>query len=243
METTNSDAQYVEPVLKRLAHTYTGLGLAIAVVLHFAFVGAYWTSEYFNRGHEEVMKIPYGPNGPIVLGNPPTITNPPSITTVIVSGTKPDKGIPVPVPDPLVLIDKTIPTQGDYDRDDSAVTGSVGANGAAPFGVLKVSPSDAAPPDTFIPVEQFPQVVKSVTPEYPQLAQRIGIEGRVMVKLWVDKDGKPHQASVLKSDAEILNQSAIDAAMTTRFTPAIMNKGPVSVWVVIPYTFRLKQGQ
>ncbi len=115
--------------------------------------------------------------------------------------------------------------------------------GHVPFGVLKVSPDDVAPPDTFIPVEQFPQVVRSVTPEYPQLAQRIGIEGRVMVKLWVDKDGKPHQASVLKSDADMLNQSAIDAAMATRFTPAIMNKGPVSVWVVIPYTFRLKQGQ
>ncbi len=133
MEATDRNARYVEPVLKRLAHKYAGMGLAIAVVLHLAFVGAYWTSEYFNRGHEEVMKIPYGPNGPIILGNPPTITTPPSITTVIVSGARPDKGIPVPVPDALVLIDKTIPTQRDYDRDDSAITGSIGANGACPL--------------------------------------------------------------------------------------------------------------
>jgi len=47
----------------------------------------------------------------------------------------------------------------------------------------------------------------------------------------------------LKSDAELFNQPAIDAAMKWKFTPAIMNNGPVAVWVSIPFKFRLNAGR
>ncbi len=62
---------------------------------------------------------------------------------------------------------------------------------------------DDTPPPDFVPVEKEPQIVNEVIPKYPELAQRAGIEGRVIVKIWVDKDGKPHKAVVLKSDADI----------------------------------------
>ena len=110
------------------------------------------------------------------------------------------------------------------------------------WGISKSATYDGPPPD-FVPVEKQPQIINQVVPKYPELAQRAGIEGRVFVKIWVDKDGKPHKAVIVKSDAEIFNQPAQDAAMSYRFTPAIMNKGPVAVWVVIPFTFKLKQGQ
>ena len=48
------------------------------------------------------------------------------------------------------------------------------------------------------------------------------------------------KAALLKSDAEILNQPAIDAAMQFVFTPAMQHSGPVSVWVSIPFKFNLK---
>jgi TonB family protein len=59
------------------------------------------------------------------------------------------------------------------------------------------------------------------------------------VKVWVDKEGKVRKAVVLKSDAEIFNQAATDAAQQWVFTPAVMQKGPVAVWVSIPFRFRL----
>jgi len=239
MQATNSDIRYVEPVLKRLAHKFAGIGLAIAVVLHFTFVGAYWTAEYFSRAYDEKIDIPIP--GPIfILPAPPPIGQHP-LGPISVIDSKPDVGTPVLVPDATVSADKTIPTQGDLDRVDAAINGCVdGGEGAS--GSIKVPDSIVAPPDSFVPVERFPQVVKSVLPDYPDLARRIGIEGRVIVKLWVDKDGMPHQSSVLKSSEEILNKAAIDAAMGYRFTPAIMNKGPVSVWITIPFVFKLKQG-
>jgi len=35
---------------------------------------------------------------------------------------------------------------------------------------------------------------------------RAGLEGRVFVKIWVDKEGKVKQVVVLKSDLEIFNE-------------------------------------
>jgi len=64
----------------------------------------------------------------------------------------------------------------------------------------------------------------------------------VWVKIWVDKEGKAKKAQIIKSDAELFNQAAIDAAMQWVFTPAVMNNGPVAVWVSIPFKFKLNQG-
>jgi TonB family protein len=66
------------------------------------------------------------------------------------------------------------------------------------------------------------------------------IEGKVVVRLLVGKDGTVRQAVVEHSTAEILNDAALDAARLFRFTPAIMNNGPVTVWVLFPFTFRLR---
>jgi len=79
-----------------------------------------------------------------------------------------------------------------------------------------------------------------VKPSYPEIARRSGMEGTVWVKILVDKEGNPKKAVVVKSDADIFNEPAIGAALQWKFTPAIMNNGPVAVWVAIPFRFRLQ---
>lgn len=97
-----------------------------------------------------------------------------------------------------------------------------------------------AEPDTFVPVEQQPLLVRRVAPKYPELMLKAGIEGKVHVNIWVNKEGKPHQVRILKSDNESFNEAAIEAAKQFLFTPAYMNNGPVSVWVSVPFSFRLR---
>ncbi len=237
---TAAPGEYGAPLLKRLAKKYTGVGLAIAVALHFAGVGAYWGSVYLNRNDES--------NAPVVmlkyseLGPPPSITNQQALPQIAVSTpmAKPNVGVPVPVPDAQVSPEQTIATQQELSKIAGPVTQGNGGGDSVgvAMGNFKVPAEDQPPPD-FVPVEKEPQIIKQVVPKYPELAQRAGIEGRVWVKIWVDKDGKPHKAIVMKSDAQIFDQPAVDAAMQYRFTPAIMNKGPVAVWVVIPFTFKL----
>ncbi len=233
--------EYGAPLLKRLAQKYTGIGLAIAIGIHFIGVGAYWGAQYLNREDD---------NAPMVrvltysqLGPPPSITHQQALPKVALSTpmAKPNVGVPVPVPDAEVSPEQTIATQQQLSKIAGPVTQGTGNDSVGvSMGNFKV-PEDNGPPPDFVPVEKEPQIIKQVKPKYPELAQRAGIEGRVIVKIWVDKDGKPHKAVVLKSDAQIFNQAAINAAMQYRFTPAIMNHGPVAVWVVIPFTFRLQK--
>ena len=96
-----------------------------------------------------------------------------------------------------------------------------------------------APPD-FIPFDKEPIVVKQVQPMYPDSARTVGLEGTVILKLWVTKEGKVKKTVVLKSDAQIFNQVASDAAMQWVFTPALLQKKPVDAWVALPFKFKLK---
>lgn len=98
---------------------------------------------------------------------------------------------------------------------------------------------DEPNPNELVPVEKLPQMISSPKPYYPQLAQKAGIEGKVFVKVLVGKDGLPKKAIVVKSENDVLNQSALDAAMKSKFTPAINKGEKIAVWVILPFNFRL----
>lgn len=99
-------------------------------------------------------------------------------------------------------------------------------------------------PDEFVPVEKEPnvdlaQLQKLV--KYPELARKAGVEGQVIVKVLIGKQGEVRKTLVEYSDNELLNQSAIDAVKNyTGFTPGIQNGNPVMVWVSIPIRFQLR---
>jgi periplasmic protein TonB len=93
----------------------------------------------------------------------------------------------------------------------------------------------------FVPYDVEPQIIKKVEPKYPESARRSGLEGKVIVKMWVDRKGKVGQVAVLKSDAEIFNAPAMDAAKEFVFTPAYISNKPVGVWVSYPFRFKLPE--
>ena len=95
--------------------------------------------------------------------------------------------------------------------------------------------------NAFIQTEKFPEMIEAVTPVYPEEAKKNKINGKVYVKVLLDNEGNPKKAIVIKSDNEIFNQSAVDAAMKSKFTPAINNGEPIAVWIVLPYKFSLDE--
>ncbi len=99
-------------------------------------------------------------------------------------------------------------------------------------------------PDEFIPVEKEPQVdLKKLQKmvEYPDMARRAGIEGRVIVKVLVGKQGEVRKTLIQYTDSELLNEAALKAINEYgTFTPAIQNDRPVMCWVSIPIQFRLR---
>jgi TonB family protein len=135
-------------------------------------------------------------------------------------------GLPVPMPDRLAPLDQTIRTQGE--RRDFV----------APDVVIPPEPSEQEPP-IFRVVEQEPHLVHSHPAVYPEAARLAGLEGNVVVRIWVDREGNPRKAVVERSTYPIFDASACEAAMQFRFTAAINAGQPVPVWVRIPFVFRL----
>jgi protein TonB len=226
--------------LKGLAHTYGFMGLTISALIHFGVIGSYYLSTF----SEVEPHFPQPPRGPDIIIDPTpqlpgvyTLPKPSAPTTRQPTG---DAGKPVLVVDDHLALNNTLATQEELVRLVESHGVDVGSGGVAEQ--PEVIPDDVPPP-IFVPVEKQPVVVKAVKPAYPPLALRAGIEGRVRLKIWVDRQGKVRQVEVIRSDNDIFNEPAIEAVRQFVFTPAYMNGGPVAVWVTFPFDFKLKSGE
>ena len=109
---------------------------------------------------------------------------------------------------------------------------------------LPPPPLQAAPgmgeeePVEFWKVEQKPKLTKQVAPRYPEAARRAGLEGIVLVRILVGKDGKVKRGTVIKGRA-IFRAPALAAALQFEFSPALQNARPVPVWINMPLRFTL----
>lgn len=99
--------------------------------------------------------------------------------------------------------------------------------------------SEYPDPDAFIPVEHAPELIAMAAPAYPELARDAGIEGTVLVRALVGRDGFVHEVRILES-VLTLDDAALAAARDAVFKPALQQDKPVAVWVVIPIEFRLR---
>jgi protein TonB len=106
---------------------------------------------------------------------------------------------------------------------------------------------DAPPPPPegprvkFIPYDDPPEPLSPIRPKYPEIAQEAGIEGTVVVQVFVDAKGRVKETIVLKGIPNTgLDEAAIEAIRAVRFKPAKQRERPVGVWISIPVNFRLK---
>ncbi|MER3525172.1 MAG: hypothetical protein C4326_14275 [Ignavibacteria bacterium] len=221
-------------------------GMLISFVLHFAVLGSYYLIQYLGEDEDNIPTVTVRILKYSDLGPPPSIAaTPPPPAIGVAAAVKPTIGVPVPVPDAEATAEATLATQAEMSATPSpAIEQGLGGEGQVQVQQdIVIAPEDEPGMDEFIPVEKQPQIVKRVTPKYPDMALRAGLEGTVWVKILVDKDGLPKKAVVIKSTAELFNDAAVEAAMKFVFTPAVMNNGPVKVWVSIPFKFLLKDAQ
>ncbi|MBI4429427.1 MAG: energy transducer TonB [Ignavibacteriales bacterium] len=218
--------------LKRESHKFTLWSLAIATAIQWIGVGTYWSTVWLAEEDNLIIplvRIPYSELEP-----PPSFLNQTLPQGAISSSAKPIFRNPVPVPDAQVNPAEKFAIQQELSHPMNQA-----GEGTTDFAEI-VNPVEVdEEPPPFRVVEKEPVIVKSVEPKYPEIALRAGLEGTVYIKMWVDKQGKVRKVIVLKSDAEIFNQNAIDAAMQWKYAPALMQQGPVSVWVAVPFKFRL----
>jgi hypothetical protein len=78
-------------------------------------------------------------------------------------------------------------------------------------------------------------------PDYPAVARTTGIQGGVLLDVWVGADGIPTKVNAIFGPQQ-LRQSAQDCLFKWKFEPMIQNEKPVPVCLYIILLYRLRQG-
>lgn len=99
--------------------------------------------------------------------------------------------------------------------------------------------------EVFTIVEQPPVLIGGLAAlqsavTYPVRAQRVGIEGRVIVEFVVDERGAVTNPVVVRSPSALLSDAALDAVRRIAFEPGQQRGRPVKVRMTVPVTFRLR---
>jgi periplasmic protein TonB len=230
------DSPYGAPELKALARAYltraivsgSGLWLVLFVLLVAASPVLLRPSRPaqvpIGPIHDFFPKFDYAVKRP--PGLPKTVIRPPSMRR---------EATPVPVDRP----ETTRPIEPDFGPSprtgDGAEPGTVGNLGISPpLDDAMPSPSDVV----LVDEEAIPITI--VKPEYPGLPRDAGVEGLVVVRVLVDRDGHVRNAFVEpKTSIPMLDEAALAAARRWMFKPAFTASHPVAVWVAIPMRFTL----
>jgi TonB family protein len=84
---------------------------------------------------------------------------------------------------------------------------------------------------------KLPEISNKIEPVYPSIALRARIEGTVVVRVTVNAKGETPKVIIMRSDAELFNNSVLDAVEKWVFTP-MYYKGVASVgFADIPISF------
>lgn len=143
--------------------------------------------------------------------------------------------VPVEVPNDEIIEDDIIDLDAELDFD----------------GPLDLPPppppaDDEEEEQIFIIVEQQPELIGGLAGlqkklEYPDLAKRAGIQGRVIIQFVVDKNGEVKNPVVTRSLGGGCDEAALKALKNfAKFKPGVQGGRTVPVQVSLPFYFRLK---
>ena len=102
-------------------------------------------------------------------------------------------------------------------------------------------PAPAEAPPLSLPSERA-AYLNNPPPAYPAISRRLGEQGRVVIRVYIDERGMPVEAHwAQRSGYSRLDQAAMDAVMAWRYVPAKRGEVPVAMWFNVPIAFDLKQ--
>lgn len=91
-------------------------------------------------------------------------------------------------------------------------------------------------------VDKPPRLLNAFPPQYPYMAKRDNIEGRVVVRFVVDVDGRAKEPKVFKAEPQgLFEEAALRALKLYKFKPAVKNGKAVTCIVKLPISFKLNK--
>lgn len=109
-----------------------------------------------------------------------------------------------------------------------------------PHSSAPTNPAPNAAPSV-VPARFDADYLHNPSPAYPALSRRLGEEGKVVLRVFVEADGRPSSIEVSTgSGFSRLDQSALSAVGRWKFVPARRGAESVGAWVLVPIIFNLR---
>ena len=126
---------------------------------------------------------------------------------------------------------------------EGGVAGGVegGVPGGVVGGVVGGLPDAPPPPQQAVRVGgqiKEPKKLKSVSPEYPDIARQARVQGVVILECTISPQGKVTEVKVLRG-IPLLDQAAMEAVRQWVYTPTLLNGVPVPVIMTVTVNFKL----
>ena len=201
-------------------------GIAFAVVMHLAAV---WALLQYEPMRQQLAAI-----APIMVSlvAPPKIAPPQELPKPkpVVKQQSVKKIEPLP-PQPVLALPEPVAS-------------------AVPAPVLVAPlPPEPAPAPVALPVPPMPVTLPSFNadylnnpaPPYPALSRRLGEEGKVVLRVFVNENGLPAQVQIRTSSGHNrLDSTALETVRQWKFTPARRGEQSIGAWVLVPISFNLR---
>jgi protein TonB len=253
--------------MKRLALA-AGLALAFHAVLFFGGWDPLERGKAFDLRPRQITlsltKLPPVPKtppaplekkAPVIEKVPPKQENPkkpPQQKKQVVRPQKPDKKVPKK-PKPAMKPDPTPTPPVPRVQEPSAPVELASAKSVMenPPPVSQDMEEETPTPETSeSPERQAPAAMltsalplykRNPAPKYPRAARRRGYEGKVILDVLVNRDGKVEALTVSQSSGHaILDKAALEAVATWLFSPALRGEERVAMWIKVPIRFDLQ---
>jgi protein TonB len=116
---------------------------------------------------------------------------------------------------------------------------------AAPPAPVAVAPTPASAPSPaptpVIPPRFNANYLNNPPPAYPPLARRMGEEGKVVLRVFVNDHGLPEDVEIrTSSGSSRLDTTALETVRQWKFVPARRGETPIGAWVLVPISFSLR---
>lgn len=197
-------------------------GIAVAVGLHAAVLAALLSYAPARQALIDFAPIMVSMVQPESIEPPQELPKPKPVVTQAVK--QPD-----PKPQPLLAINEPVATPAPIVTPPPT---------PQPVEPVAVQP---APPAPVIPPQFNADYLNNPAPQYPPLSRRLGEEGRVMLRVFVDERGLPVRVEMRTSSGhERLDHVALETVKNWKFVPARRGDQAVSGWVIVPISFSLR---
>jgi protein TonB len=227
---TNPNTEYGAFELKKIYKKNYFIGFVIAIIFHLVVIALYIVIKPEGKNKDEngikIRILKYAELGP-----PPSIIRNEQLTEKI-NAPKPNFGKPVAAKKGEKVSEFEVSKESGTQTD------------------VKVEPpkvevkKEVVDETYYVAVDMMPEpsggieaIQKKII--YPPNARRDKVEGKVIIKAFIDESGSVRRAEVIKGIGSGCDEAAIAAVMSSRFRPGKMNGKVVKVQMTISLVFRL----